>query len=255
MTFLFVCFGVQPINNVVIVSGEQRRDSAANVHVSFLPQTPLPCRLPYNIEQSSMCYTVYPCGLSILNVAVCTCPSTTPYLSPPPPLPPPAAVSSSSFCEWESLWVSFCLVSSFVSFLFRFHISGLSYYISPSLCNDIDSYGQFNSSSDTRAPFSWCLDRCLELQQFLISYTGWIAETFRSTRWRWFLTIAFWGKFLKHTSSFFLYRWRNESAFAFPAASPAPQINPTSGLNMLFNSFQKAAGKVGRECTFFIPFW
>ena len=68
MTFLFVCFGVQPINNVVIVSGEQRRDSAANVHVSFLPQTPLPCRLPYNIEQSSMCYTVGPGWLSILNM-------------------------------------------------------------------------------------------------------------------------------------------------------------------------------------------
>ena len=60
--FLFVCFGVQPINNVVIVSGEQRRDSAIHIRVSLLPQTPLPCRLPHNIEQSSMCYTVHPVG-------------------------------------------------------------------------------------------------------------------------------------------------------------------------------------------------
>ena len=34
------------INKVVIVSGEQRRDSAIHVHVSILFQTPLPSRLP-----------------------------------------------------------------------------------------------------------------------------------------------------------------------------------------------------------------
>ena len=34
--------------------------------------THLPSRLPYNIEQTS-CYTVSPCWLSILNIAVCTC--------------------------------------------------------------------------------------------------------------------------------------------------------------------------------------
>ena len=32
-------------------------------------------RLPHSIKQSSMCYTVGPCWLSILNIAVCTCPS------------------------------------------------------------------------------------------------------------------------------------------------------------------------------------
>ena len=37
------------------------------------PPTPLPSRLPHNIEQSSMCYTVVdPCWLSILNLAMCT---------------------------------------------------------------------------------------------------------------------------------------------------------------------------------------
>ena len=63
---LLFCTGVQPINNAVIVSDEQQRDSIIHMHVSILPQTPLPSRLAYNIEQSSMCYTVGPCWLSLL---------------------------------------------------------------------------------------------------------------------------------------------------------------------------------------------
>ena len=74
--FLF-CVGVQPIYNVVLVSGEQRRDSAVHINVSILPQTPLPFRLPHNLKQSSLCYTVGPCWLYILNFAVCTCASQT----------------------------------------------------------------------------------------------------------------------------------------------------------------------------------
>ena len=42
----------------VIVSGRQQRDSAIHIHDSILPETPLPYRLPHNIELSSMCYTV-----------------------------------------------------------------------------------------------------------------------------------------------------------------------------------------------------
>ena len=42
------------------------------IHVSIFPQSALPSRLPYNIEQSSMCYMVGPCLLSIWNIAVCT---------------------------------------------------------------------------------------------------------------------------------------------------------------------------------------
>ena len=38
----------------MIVSGEQQRGSAIYIHVSNLPQTPLPSRLPYNTEQSSL---------------------------------------------------------------------------------------------------------------------------------------------------------------------------------------------------------
>ena len=65
------------MNNVVIVSGEQRRDSAIHTHASILPQN-LPSRLPYNTEQSSLCYLVGPYWLSILNKAVCTSQSQTP---------------------------------------------------------------------------------------------------------------------------------------------------------------------------------
>ena len=37
-TFYFI--GVQPTNNVVIVSGKQQRDSAMHIHLSLLPCTP-----------------------------------------------------------------------------------------------------------------------------------------------------------------------------------------------------------------------
>ena len=40
------------------------------IHVFILPKTPLLSRLPHNIEQSSMCYTVGPYWLSILNIDV-----------------------------------------------------------------------------------------------------------------------------------------------------------------------------------------
>ena len=56
--FLF-CIGVQPINNVMIVSGVQQRDSAIHIHISVLPQNCPPILAA--IEQSSLCYTVGPC--------------------------------------------------------------------------------------------------------------------------------------------------------------------------------------------------
>ena len=77
LNFLFY-IGAYPINNVLVVSGGQQRDSAIKIHVSILPQTPLPSKLPHNIEQSSLCYTGGSCWLSILNIEVCTCPSQSP---------------------------------------------------------------------------------------------------------------------------------------------------------------------------------
>ena len=92
-----------------MVSGEQGRDSAIPIHVSILPQTPLPPRLPQNIEQSSLCYTVGSCWLSILNRAVCTCPSQTPQLSLPHILP---------LCnhKFVLLSVSLCFVSIYCKY-------------------------------------------------------------------------------------------------------------------------------------------
>ena len=55
------------INNAV--TGDQQRDSATHMQVSILPQTPLPSRLPHDIEQSSLCYSVNLCWLFLLNIA------------------------------------------------------------------------------------------------------------------------------------------------------------------------------------------
>ena len=66
------------MSNVVIISGEQQRDSAIHIHASILPQTPLPPRLPHNTEQRYLCYTVGTCWLTILNIAECTCLFQTP---------------------------------------------------------------------------------------------------------------------------------------------------------------------------------
>ena len=57
------------INNVVIVSGGQHGDSVIHKHVSILPQTALPSRLPCSVELSSLCYTVGPCCVSFLKWA------------------------------------------------------------------------------------------------------------------------------------------------------------------------------------------
>jgi len=39
-------------------------------YTDFLPQTPLPSRLPHSIEQSSLCYAISPFWLSILFISV-----------------------------------------------------------------------------------------------------------------------------------------------------------------------------------------
>ena len=71
-SFLF-CIGVQLINSVVTVSGEQKSDLPICIPVSILPQTPLPSRLPHSAEQSSLCFVAFwnvsalPSELTILN--------------------------------------------------------------------------------------------------------------------------------------------------------------------------------------------
>ena len=81
--------GVYLINNDVLVTGIQQSDSVIPIQVSILFQILFPFKLLQNIEPSSLCYTVGPCWLSILNIVVCTSQSQTPNLSLPSPCPFP----------------------------------------------------------------------------------------------------------------------------------------------------------------------
>ena len=73
----------------MIVSDAQQSDSAIQVHVSILPQTPLPSKLPYNIEQSTLCYTVRP-GDGGLIIKLC------------PTLAAAWTVAHQAPCPWDS---------------------------------------------------------------------------------------------------------------------------------------------------------
>ena len=60
----------------MLVLGIQQNDSVIHMYVYILFQITFPFRLLLNIEQSSLCYTVGPCWLHILNITVCTCSNT-----------------------------------------------------------------------------------------------------------------------------------------------------------------------------------
>ena len=62
----------------MLITGVQQRDSVIPLQVSILFQLLFPFKLLQNIESSSLCYTVGPCWLSILNMVVCTCQSQIP---------------------------------------------------------------------------------------------------------------------------------------------------------------------------------
>ena len=105
-SFNFLYIGVELINYVVLVSGVQQSDSGLHIHVSILFHILFPYRSLQGIEQSSLCCTVGPCWLSILNIAVCTCQSQTPHLSLSLPTLPPL-VTINSFSKSVSLFL-FC---------------------------------------------------------------------------------------------------------------------------------------------------
>ena len=65
--FLFYS-GIELINNVVLVSGIQQSDSIILIHVAILSKILFLCRLLQSIEQSSLCYILGPCWLSVLNL-------------------------------------------------------------------------------------------------------------------------------------------------------------------------------------------
>ena len=103
-------------NNVVIVWGEQWRDSAIHIYVSIVPQIPFPFTPPHNTEQSSTYYTV----LLVIHFKY-----NSIYKSIPNSLTIPCSHPSPKKPEVHSLnlWVFFCFVRELICiFLFRFHI-------------------------------------------------------------------------------------------------------------------------------------
>ena len=64
---------VQLIYNVVLVSGVQQSDSVIHIRIPSLFQILFYYRLLQDTEYSSLCYTVGPCCLSILDILVCLC--------------------------------------------------------------------------------------------------------------------------------------------------------------------------------------
>ena len=68
----FLYIEVQLINNLVLVSGVQRSESVTHIHESIHFQIFFKVTLLWNIEQSSLYYTIGPCWLSVLNTAVYT---------------------------------------------------------------------------------------------------------------------------------------------------------------------------------------
>ena len=97
------------------ISASSFRLFTKHIYVYILFQIVFPFRLLQNIEQNSLCCTVGPCWLSILNYPL-------PNLSP--------LVTISEF-------VSDLQISLFVSFLFRFCLKMMSYNISLSLTDFI----------------------------------------------------------------------------------------------------------------------
>ena len=98
------CIGIYPINNIVIVSGEQWRNSAICIHISILPLIPL-CP-GWHITLSRV-----PCVYNKFLLVICFKYSIV-YMTFPKSLTIP-----SPWQPWVcflSLWVSFCFVSKFI---------------------------------------------------------------------------------------------------------------------------------------------
>ena len=61
----------------MLASGVRQSGSVTLRRISIVFQILFPFRLLQNTEQSSLCYIVGPCWLSVLNIAACTCQSDT----------------------------------------------------------------------------------------------------------------------------------------------------------------------------------
>ena len=112
--FLLTFYFVLVYSQLTMLWQFQVNSEAIHMHVSILPQAPLPSRPPHNTEQFPVLYSM---SLSALDIAVCMCPSQTPQLSLLP-----STSSNHEFILWVCAYLSVLWLSSFVSSLFRFHI-------------------------------------------------------------------------------------------------------------------------------------
>ena len=114
--FLNFCNGVQPSNNVTMLWQFQANSEGTQPYIymyPFSPQTPLPSRLPQNIEQSSMCcvYMTIPNSLTILSHQ-----------------PTPATISLFSKCV-SLLLLHGCLILPSEMLIFTLYISVLQCWV------------------------------------------------------------------------------------------------------------------------------
>ena len=143
-------------NRVVIVSGEQRRGSAIHLHVSILPL----------IQPATQHWTEFHvlCRRSMLVIHF---KYSSVYMSfqTPNRFPPffHHCLGNHKRLHFLSLWISSCFVrSSFLSFLFRVHLWGMSYSISPSLSGLLHPVWQ--------SPGPHC---CCKWHYFIL-FNGWV---------------------------------------------------------------------------------
>ena len=186
----------QLIINVVIVSSEQERYSAIHRHVFILPQTPLSSRLPHNAQQSSMCYTVGPCWLSILNVTV-----QTPFLT--------------HHCLSQSLFPYYICHSFFIEKVKESEVAQSCL----TLCNPLDCslpgssiHGIFQArllewiaisfSRRSSQPRDWTQVSCIEGRRFTFWATREVIFHWKTNDKKIYkITQQVWGLFLKHNAS------------------------------------------------------
>ena len=76
----------------------------------FSPKLPSHPGCHITLKQSSLCYTVGPCWLSILNILVCTRPFQAPWQSLP----------LATISWFSSLRISFCFASKFICIVWSF---------------------------------------------------------------------------------------------------------------------------------------
>ena len=116
------------INSIVLVSGVQQSNSVIHLHVSI--QVLFPFRLLWNMEQSSLCYTVGPVGY-LFYLFFWSCCVACGILVPQPGIKPvPPALEAQSVNHWTTKGV--------ICFKYAAATAAKSLQSCPTLCDPID---------------------------------------------------------------------------------------------------------------------